>query len=120
MDYQLSEYHHIPFVECLPGALCLQSERDALDLVAACGENETSRLLIYAENLAEAFFHLSSGLAGAVLLKFTMYRIKSAAVLTPELATRGKFGEFVLETNRGRDFRVFYSRDEAVRWLTSD
>jgi Domain of unknown function (DUF4180) len=119
MSYQLSQQNGKTFIECLPGVLCLQNERDALDLVAACGENDTPLLLLYAENLAPTFFDLSTRLAGEILLKFTNYRIRAAAVLTPELATKGKFGEFVLETNRGRDFRVFYSREEAVSWLTS-
>jgi hypothetical protein len=120
MTYHLSRHNGVNFIECQPEQLCLRNERDALDLVAACGENGTPLLLLHAANLAPAFFDLSTRVAGEILLKFTNYRIRAAAVLTPELATRGKFGEFVLETNRGRDFRVFYTRDDAITWLTGD
>ena len=119
MTYQLSQQNGKTFIECQPQALCLRNERDAVDLVAACGENETSLLLLYAGNLEPAFFDLSTRVAGEILLKFTNYRIRAAAVLPPEQASKGKFGEFVLETNRGRDFRVFSEREAAVRWLTS-
>jgi hypothetical protein len=29
----------------------------------------------------------------------------------------GKFYEFVIETNRGREFGVFYTRQQAEQWL---
>ena len=45
--------------------------------------------------------------------------LKVAAVLTIERVGRGKFYEFVLETNRGNQFRVFYNRKAAEEWLIS-
>jgi len=93
------------------------TEQDALDLVAACGENETHRLMLHSENLSEDFFHLRTGVAGAILLKFSNYYLKVALVLQPGQGREGKFGEWVLETNRGREFRVFYDRAAAEAWL---
>jgi hypothetical protein len=120
MSYTLIDIEGKTYVECQPGVLCLRNEADALDLVAACGENETHRLMIHAGNLSHDFFDLSTRVAGEILLKFYNYRIKAAAVLTPELVERGKFKDFVLETNRGRDFRVFYDRAAAESWLLGD
>jgi PadR family transcriptional regulator AphA len=120
MKTQLVTKDQLAYIECLPGEERLKSEREALDLVAACGENNTDRLMLHAENLTEDFSNLHSGLAGAVLLKFSNYRIRCATVLTPELANQGRFGEMVLETNRGNQFRVFYDREAAERWLLSD
>ncbi len=117
MNYQLIQKNSIAYLECLPGAVCLGSEREALDLVAACMENGTNRLLLHASNLADDFYHLRTGLAGQILQKFSQYRIQSAAVLTPELVNQGRFREMVLEANRGQQFRVFYQRDEAEAWL---
>ncbi len=105
------------WVEMPPGDICLSSEADALDLVAACGEAGTANLLLDGSNLAPAFFDLKSGLAGAALLKFTNYRVRVAAVLTPEQVGEGRFAEFASETRRSRDFRIFYDRDAAIRWL---
>ncbi len=107
-------------VECLPDGQQLSSEDDALELVAACGENETPRLLLHAENLPADFYRLSTGLAGRLLLKFSNYRLRVAAVLPLELTRQGRFHEMVLETNRGNEFRVFQDREAAEQWLVRD
>lgn len=96
----------------------LQSERDALDLVAACGENGTENLLLPAECLSPDFFRLGTGLAGAVLLKFSNYHIRCAVVIAPGQAGRGRFAELVLEANRrNRELHFFTGSAEAERWL---
>jgi PadR family transcriptional regulator, regulatory protein AphA len=119
METQLLDINGVKILECLPGGGVIASENDALDVVAACGENETDRVLLNASNLAMDFLHLRTGLAGAVLLKFSNYRIRAAAVLTPKLVNQGHFREMVMETNRGNVFRVFYDRDLALKWLGS-
>jgi len=117
MNYQIFEKDGRTWVECLVDEGRLSSEQDALDLVGACGEAGSPLLLFPADCLSPDFFNLKTGLAGAVLLKFSNYRIVSAAVVPPEIAQLGRFGEFVLETNRGRQFRVFSNREEALAWL---
>ncbi len=105
------------YIECLPGGGLLASEQDALELVGACGEAQTNRLLLSSGCLSPAFYDLRSGLAGTVLLKFSNYRIRAAAVIPSDLANVGRFGEFVRETNCGDQFRVFPTREEAAAWL---
>jgi hypothetical protein len=87
--------------------------------VGYCGENQVRGILLHAENFSPEFFDLSSGLAGSVLLKFSVYSLRVAALLKPEQVNRGKFQEFVSETNRGNQFRVFYIREDAAAWLGS-
>jgi hypothetical protein len=120
MNHALDQnrYHFIAsgpngFVECLPDML-IANEDDALELVAFCGESGTQRLLVHAE-----FFNLHSRLAGNILLKLSNYRIILAAVIPPEKIGSGRFSEMVQETNRGREFRVYNTRDDAVKWLSS-
>jgi PadR family transcriptional regulator AphA len=119
MGYQVIRESGKSYVEWLPGA-CIANEQDALEMVAACGEFETDRLMLHAVNLTPEFFQLRTGIAGGILLKLTNYMIKAALVLKPEQVGEGKFKEWVLETNRGRDFRVFYDRARAEQWLLSD
>jgi PadR family transcriptional regulator, regulatory protein AphA len=117
MNYQLITTEHSSYVELLPDGGTITSETDALDLVSACGEHLNHCLLLHASNLTPDFYNLRSGLAGAVLLKFSNYAIRVAAVIPPELAEQGRFSEFVLETNRGQQFRVFSERSTAEAWL---
>lgn len=116
MEYQVVVRDGRKYV-CTTGQDRLESEQDALDLVAACGENDTQLLMLMGDNLADDFFRLRTGLAGDVLQKFVNYYIRAVAVVPKDLASRGKFGEMATETNRGEQFGVFSTADEAEEWL---
>ena len=120
MNYALIEKNGKTYLECLPSMAPITSARDALDLVALCGENGTQRLMLHAAHLPPAFFDLKTGLAGEVLLKFTNYRVKVVAVVTPDLVGEGRFAEMAMEANHFNDFGVFYSRQQAEQWLLRD
>lgn len=119
-NYLLIESLPYNYLECLPDSMPITSAQDALDLVAGCAEYGVSRLLIPESCLNDDFFNLKTGLLGEILLKFSNYRIKAAAVISAEHIGKGKFYEFSLETNRGRDFRIFPDKEKAVKWLTQD
>jgi len=119
MDVEIVHGEKCRYVRGEPGRALLTGERDLLDLICYCGEHDADRVLLFAENLPQKFFDLKSGEAGMVLQKFVNYQMKVAAVLPPSLI-RGKFSEFVLETNRGGQFRVFQCPDEAAQWLLAD
>ena len=119
MNYLLQSQNDMPFIELDPSQARLWSEQDALDWVGVCGEHGTQRLL-HAENLSEDFYNLKTGLAGAILLKFSNYWLKVAAVIPPEKSSQGRFGEMARETNRGQAFRIFSTREAAVDWLVRD
>ncbi len=104
-------------METLPDSGLLYSDQNAVDLVSACGENETNLLLIHDGNLPDDFFDLSSGLAGEILLKFSIYSIRTAAVVSQDRIKRGKFPEMMIETNRGKDFGIFFEKKKAIEWL---
>lgn len=118
MNYIYQQQGEWGFIECIPGDGVVQSEEEALELVAACGEYDTFNLLLPAECLADEFFNLSSGVAGAVFLKFSLYHIRCAILLPSEQAGQGRFGELVLEANRRDDALHFFSdRSKALDWL---
>lgn len=105
------------YVEVACGGAPLCSERDALDLVAACGGADTGLLLIHDEALSDDFFRLRTGLAGAVLQKFSNYGIKAVLVLTDEKRAQGKFRDLLIELNRGGGIRAFGNAADAENWL---
>lgn len=109
----------VRIVELNAGGGLVRTEQDALDLVAACMERGAERLLIDSNCLSEEFFRLRTGLAGAVLQKLANYNLKAAVVAPESAVRRGKFEDFVLETNRGEQFRIFEGREEAISWLTA-
>lgn len=94
----------------------IQTEQDALELIAACAKNETSLLLIDSERLPEDFFRLGTGLAGAIMQKFSVYNIRVAVVLH-HAHSKGKFKDFITESNRGKMFNTYTNMTDAVNWL---
>jgi hypothetical protein len=92
------------------------SERDVVDLLGLCYEAGTNRLLIVEDELTAEFFDLRTGVAGAVLQKFSTYKSIVALVVTPD-RLRGRFGEMAAEARKNNYFRVFLDREEAVAWL---
>lgn len=92
---------------------------DALALVARCIEHDTTRVLIEARVLPDAFFALRSRFAGEFLQKLENYGIRVAAVLPTDADHGERFAEFVAEAKRGARFRIFASRDDAETWLVS-
>ena len=119
MNVAIIHQENRAYVKGAAGHPLLTDEQDILDLISFCGEHDTNRVLLFAENLPQDFFDLKSGEAGMVLQKFTNYQVKVAAVL-PSRFIQGKFSEFVLETNRGGQFRIFQNPDQAEQWLVED
>lgn len=116
MEYQVVEKNNQKYIRLGHTGALIQAERDALELLSICAEHGTNLLLIQGERLSDAFLQLRTGVAGAVLQKFVLYNIKAAAVLD-ENRIKGKFKDFVSESNRGNTFRVYGSFDEAEHWL---
>jgi DNA-binding PadR family transcriptional regulator len=119
MNYKVIEKNTKKYIECISAEKPINTEKDALDLIAACGENDTNLLMLHAEALSDEFFKLKTGLAGMILQKFINYRVRTAVVLRGELKIIGKFKEFLAEANKGSDFRVFNNIAEAENWLIS-
>src|ERR1035441_643410 len=80
MDLKVAEEAGTRFMEGPPGQHIMRSIEDAGVVVEACFSNNVGAALLYAANLPEKFFDLSSGQAGAILQKLRNYRIRVAVV----------------------------------------
>lgn len=116
MNSKIMERDGQKYLYLAPGGKPIETEQDGMELLSLCFEHGTQRLLIGEGRLSEAFYQLRTGVAGAVLQKFTLYHIKAAVLLDARDAV-GKFREFLSESNRGTLFRSFTNRDDAERWL---
>ncbi|MDF2926173.1 MAG: hypothetical protein K0R57_5087 [Paenibacillaceae bacterium] len=117
MKIEVIEANGRHYMECASAVAPVQTEQDALDLIGTCMGNDVNLLLLHDEVLSDDFFQLRTGLAGNMVQKFINYRIKLAVVAGDTQRMKGKFKEFLAETNKGGSFRIFNSRDEAVEWL---
>jgi hypothetical protein len=90
---------------------------DATAVATRCVESGAGAVLLDRAALPPDFFDLSSGAAGELLHRLTLYRIHVAAVVPDPSRCSGPFQDFVREANRGSQFRFFPTRDEAIHWL---
>jgi hypothetical protein len=118
-EVRLIEKQGHKFIEAVGGKTLIEDERDVVDLIGVCAEFHADRIMLHGGILSSRFFDLKSGQAGMILQKLVNYQIKTAAVLSRD-QIRGRFGEFVVETNRGHHFRVFFDRRQAESWLLCD
>lgn len=96
----------------------MRSADDAGLVIEACYSKGVDSALLFAENLTENFFDLSSGEAGVILQKLRTYRIRIAVVYNPELVRfSSRFGEMAEEEGRTGYFRLFESEQAAREWL---
>jgi len=90
---------------------------DPTAFIQAGAENNADCLLFDQDALPPEFFDLSSGLAGELLHRLSIYQSRMAAVV-PELTVHSaNFQAFAREANRGDQFRFFSTREEAIDWL---
>lgn len=105
-------------IEGVEAIRLLQSPEDATEIIGTCFEHRARLVLLYAENLTERFFDLSSGDAGTILQKFRNYGIKVAVVAPQgEIRQSNRFREMMAEERQGGDFRIFDDKASAEAWL---
>jgi Domain of unknown function (DUF4180) len=92
---------------------------DPTAIVTRCAESGASSLLLDEAALPAEFFDLSRGLAGELLHRLSIYRMRMAGVVPDPTAHSANFQAFVREANRGEQYRFFATRQEAIAWLES-
>lgn len=103
-----------------PGQPLMQRAQDVTRVIEWCFGEGIKRVLLYAENLTERFFDLSSGDAGEILQKLRNYDIRLAVVHPPTLQLSQRFRELMIDEQRGSYFRLFETRAAAEEWLAAE
>ena len=121
MDLHVLEKGSRTILEGEPDRRLLGSAEDVAEIIGACFGNKAPSVLLYAENLTEHFFDLSSGEAGIILQKFRNYHIRLAVVVREGTVSQSPmFREMMKEEGKGDDFRIFSDRASAEAWLLGD
>ncbi|MDT0489110.1 DUF4180 domain-containing protein [Streptomyces sp. NPDC012600] len=101
----LVEHHGVPVLTCGPEGPSIASEQDALDHLIGPAFQGAEVVAVPAGRLDDRFFDLSTGLAGAILQKFSAYRLRLVVVgdIAHHLSASAALPDLVREANRGRD-----------------
>ncbi len=119
MNYRVVKKNNKKYIECISVDKQLYSERDVLDFIGICVENDIYKLVLHGGMLSEDFFNLKTGLAGMVLQKFINYHVKVAVILENEEKFNDRFREMIMESNKGNHFRTFKNIGDAEIWISN-
>jgi hypothetical protein len=118
LELSIVEEGGVLVVEGVPDAPFMARTDDAKLVLEACFSNRSRLALLYAKNLTDGFFDLSSGEAGAVLQKLRNYGVRLALVCPAgSVQVSSRFGEMVAEEQLRNHFGVFETRQAAREWL---
>ncbi|MGI5380284.1 DUF4180 domain-containing protein [Streptomyces sp. CA-251387] len=95
--------HDVRVLRCAPDGPPLDGERAALDLIGDAFGQDAELVAVPVGRVADEFFQLRSGVAGAVMQKFVNYRLRLAVVgdVSHHIAESTALRDFVHETNNG-------------------
>lgn len=116
MNYSVIEKNGMKYVLLSGTENPIASEQDAITMITVLAESDTNLVLIESARLSDGFLQLRTGIAGAILQKFTTYNIKAAIVLDSG-RVKGKFKDFLAESKQNKLFRAFEDSAEAEAWL---
>lgn len=92
--------------------------QDALDLMATVNYTEgASKIVLQQGQLTEAFFDLSTRIAGDILQKFVNYGVKLAIVGNFTDVSSKSLRDFIYESNHGKQLFFVESVEAAVQAL---
>ncbi|MBG0850651.1 DUF4180 domain-containing protein [Streptomyces spinoverrucosus] len=95
--------HDVRVLQCAPDGPPLDGEQAALDLIGDAFGQEATVVAVPVERVADEFFRLRSGVAGAVMQKFVNYRLRLAIIgdVSGHVSQSTALRDFLRETNQG-------------------
>jgi hypothetical protein len=91
----------------------VRDDRDAVDVLALAWSHKAKLIVLPVSLLHPDFFVLKTGVAGAIVQKFALYRLPVAILgdISTHLASSSSLRAFVYEANRGTD--ISFVADES-------
>ncbi|PRY34792.1 DUF4180 domain-containing protein [Umezawaea tangerina] len=83
----------------------LRTEQDALDVIGEVWSQDAHTAVVPVDRLDEGFWTLSTRIAGGIIGRFTVYRVRLVVVgdISARLAASETLSAFVRELNRGHE-----------------
>lgn len=120
MKLDIFEQNGIEVVTVISDEKVITDTQSALDLLATVNyETGANRIVINKENVVDAFFVLSSGLAGEILQKFVNYQVKVAIYGDYTKYTSKPLKDFIYESNKGNNTYFVATKEEAIERLVN-
>ena len=107
-------HHHIngqSIAEFSAKGIVLSTTQEFLQMIM---DSSADAIIVHQENIDERFFDLRSGLAGEMLQKVVIYRLRLAIVGDFSIYESKSLKAFILETNRSNTIAFVNNIEEAL------
>ncbi|MFE7183352.1 DUF4180 domain-containing protein [Streptomyces erythrochromogenes] len=116
----LQKINDVPVLMCGAEGETIAGEREALDCIGNASYQGAEWAVIPVERFDEAFFRLSTRVAGEIIQKFVQYRVGIVVLgdISRHTAAGTALRDFVRECNRGRQTWFLADAEELRDRLT--
>ncbi|MGW2271040.1 DUF4180 domain-containing protein [Streptomyces yangpuensis] len=116
----LQTINDVPVLMCGAEGGTIAGEREALDFIGNASYQGAEWAVIPVERFDEAFFRLSTRVAGEIIQKFVQYRVGVVVLgdISRHTAASPALRDFVRECNRGRQTWFLADTEELRERLT--
>jgi hypothetical protein len=111
--------HGTKVLACSRDGKKVRTDRDAVELIGEAYEHAASWMVIPTERFEDAFFQLHTRIAGEIIGKFAVYKMRVAIIgdISRYTEESSSFRAFVYESNRGDQVWFLPSIEEFNRRL---
>ena len=97
------DLHGLRIFECGVEGPILRNDRDAVELINTVWNHRANFLVIPIQRLTDDFFRLKTRIAGEIIQRFVIYKVRIAIVgdISRYVAESSALKDFVYESNRG-------------------
>ena len=118
MNIEIHNINGTAIAEVISEKCVINEVQDALDLMADCGYQGASKIIVYENNILQDFFNLSTGIAGEILQKFSNYRAQLAIVGEFSKYSSKSLRDFIYESNKTRRIIFVSTVEDALSGLS--
>ena len=113
MEIEINKINDVSIAEIISDRIEITNTQDALDIMANCNYQGSSKIILHEKNIIPDFFDLKTGLADDILQKFTNYNIKVAIIGDFSKYKSKNFKDFLYESNKHGRINFVSSIEEA-------
>jgi hypothetical protein len=115
VNIDVFDINGVCIAEIVSDDIKIRNAQDVLEFLSECYSRGASSIIINKKNIIPDFFDLKTGLAGEILRKFSMYRVKLAIIGDFSNVSSKSLDAFIHESNQSGDTCFVSSADEAKK-----
>jgi hypothetical protein len=110
---KIKHINGISIAEIISDEIAIKVTQDALNLMADCAYQGSSKIILYEKNIIPNFFDLKTGIAGEILQKFSTYDVQLAIIGDYSKYSSKSLKDFIFESNKYGRINFVNSIEEA-------